>query len=136
MPIRTDDEYRSAQARLDEEQAILRSRTFTDDEQHQFDALVWDIAAYRGTPAPAAGGAPPVPQTPRSPVDAAPHRANPEPASTLANGIAASGASMERELRRQGLVGADHRQQHGSASMQASASSMQRELRRAGLARG
>jgi len=56
MPIRTEEEYRAAHARLDEQTVIMRSRSFTDDEQHDFDALTRDLAAYQGA-RPAAAGA-------------------------------------------------------------------------------
>lgn len=58
------------------------------------------------------------------------------PGNTMAAGITVASASMDRELRRQGLLKAGHQPHGGSASMQTSTASMQRELRRAGLVPG
>lgn len=116
MPIRTEAEHRSALSRLDGEKAIMRSRSFTDDEQRDFDALTAEIAAYEKGRSPWSGGAASTTLPPRSPMPqaAASHPVDPS-------------ASMRRELERQGL--AQH--QSGTASM--STTSMQRELKRAGL---
>lgn len=118
MPIRTEDEYRSAQARLDGEKAIMRSRSFTDDEQRDFDALTAEIAAYEKGRSPSSNGAP---STPLPPV-ATPSATRPAAEPTVSS--ADLSASMNRELARQGLA----QPKAGSAS--ASMASMQREIGR------
>lgn len=131
MTIRTEDEYRAACARVQEERVIMRSRSFTDDEQRDFDSLTSSIAAYEAARSPGSGSPPPatpprsaapVPSSPPAPAASAP------PPTLLADNMRARlSASMKRELARQGLAAAPQ----GTAS--ASAASMERELRRAGL---
>jgi len=133
MPIRTADEYRSALARLDQERIIMRSRSFTDDEQRDFDSLTSDIAAYEATRSAGSGfpspAAPPRPSTPTpSPAPAT----SACPPTLLADNMRARldpTASMRRELARQGLTPAPQ----PSASASTAMASMEREIRRMGL---
>lgn len=131
MTIRTDDEYRSALARLEQERVIMRSRSFTDDEQRDFDSLTSSIAAYEAGRSPGSGSPPPaVPPRPSTPIPSSPHvpAASTCPPTLLADDMRARlSASMQRELARQGLAPAPQ----GTAS--ASTVSMEREIRRMGL---
>ncbi|MGN7126331.1 hypothetical protein [Methylorubrum thiocyanatum] len=131
MPIRTADEYRAALARLEQERVIMRSRSFTDDEQRDFDSLTSDIAAYGAARSPGSGSPPPAalprPSTPVPSSQPAP-AASACPPTLLADDMRARlSASMQRELARQGLAPAPQ----GTAS--ASMASMEREIRRMGL---
>ncbi|WP_156635504.1 hypothetical protein [Methylobacterium sp. Leaf123] len=131
MTIRTDDEYRSALARLDQERVIMRSRSFTDDEQRAFDSLTSSIAAYEASRSSGSGSPPPAaPPRPSTPVPSS----SPAPAMSacpptlLADDMRARlFASMQRELARQGLAPAAQ----GTAST--AMASMEREIRRMGL---
>ncbi|KAB7782289.1 hypothetical protein F8B43_5044 [Methylorubrum populi] len=130
MTIRTDDEHRSALARLEQERVIMRSRCFTDDEQRDFDSLTSDIAAYEAGRSPGSGSPPPAaPPRPSSlPAASSPPSAGTCPPTLLADDMRARlSASMQRELARQGLAPAPQ----GTAS--ASMVSMEREIRRMGL---
>jgi hypothetical protein len=106
MPIHTAEERRAAQSRMDAELAIVRTRQLTDDEQHAFDALAADIAAYDQRH----GSAPPAPtaRTPLIPnLGASTREPLPVPAAPKAEskpGLTAGQASMQRELQRQGLA--------------------------------
>lgn len=123
MPIRTADEYHAALARLDQERVIMRSRSFTDDEQRDFDSLTSDIAAYEAARSPSSDSPPPAaPPRPSPPAPGAP------PPTLLADDMRARlSASMQRELARQGLAATPQ------GTVSASMASMERELRRAGL---
>ncbi|AWI89223.1 hypothetical protein C0214_13715 [Methylobacterium sp. DM1] len=127
MPIRTADEYRAALAHLDQERIIMRSRSFTDDEQRDFDSLTSSIAAYEAARSPGSGSAPPAaPPRPSAPVPAA----SASPPTLLADNMRARlSASMQQELARQGLAPAP---QPGAGASTAMAS-MEREIRRMGL---
>ncbi|CAO4195253.1 hypothetical protein [Methylorubrum extorquens] len=131
MPIRTADEYRAALARLDQERIIMRSRSFTDDEQHDFDSLTSSIAAYEAARSPGSGSAPPAaPPRPSAPVPSPAPAASASPPTLLADNMRARlSASMQQELARQGLAPAP---QPGAGASTAMAS-MEREIRRMGL---
>ncbi|MEH3117072.1 MAG: hypothetical protein PGN25_05535 [Methylorubrum populi] len=47
MTIRNDAEHRQALARLDEMTEVVRTRSFSDAESAEFDALVGAIQAYK-----------------------------------------------------------------------------------------
>lgn len=133
MTIRTEDEYRAACARLQEERVIMRSRFFTDDEQRDFDSLTSSIVAYEAACSPGSGSAPPAaPPRPSAPAPSSPPApaASAPPPTLLADNMRARlSASMQREFAQQGLA-AESRVSVGAS---ASAASMERELRRAGL---
>jgi len=125
MTIRTADEYRSALARLEQERVIMRSRSFTDDEQRDFDSLTSDIAAYEAARSPGSGSAPPAAPAP-SPAPVA----SSSPPTLLADNMRARlSASMQRELARQGLAPAPQ----PNASAPTAMACMEREIRRMGL---
>ncbi|MBB2964326.1 hypothetical protein [Methylobacterium sp. R2-1] len=128
MSIRTDDEYRAALARLDNERVILRSRSLTDDEQHNFDALMRDIEAYQATHSPGATSAP-MPRTTEAPApQSASTQPSPQPFQAASGQVLAS-ASMRRELERRGMTAVAQPDAGASASQ----ASMDREIRRQGL---
>lgn len=129
MPIRTADEYRAALACLEQERVIMRSRSFTDDEQRDFDSLTSSIAAYEAGRSPGSGSPPPAaPPRPSTPTPSSAPAASACPPTLLADDMRARlSASMQRELARQGLAPAPR----GTAS--ASMASMEREIRRMGL---
>lgn len=129
MPIRTDDEHRSALARLDQERIILRSRSFTDDEQRDFDSLTSDIAAYEATQSPNRGKTVALEPSAASPPVSATASCSPN---LLVDNMRARldpTASMHRELARQGLAPAPQPSAGASTAM----ASMEREIRRMGL---
>lgn len=49
MTIRTDTEHQEALARLDEMTEVMRTRSFSDAESAEFDALVGAIQSYKAT---------------------------------------------------------------------------------------
>lgn len=107
----------------------MRSRSFTDDEQRDFDSLTSSIAAYEAGRAPDSGSPPPAAQPRPSTLTPSPApAASACPPTLLADDMRARlSASMQRELARQGLAPAPQ----GTAS--ASMASMEREIRRMGL---
>lgn len=128
MQIRTEDEHHAAVAEFQERGAIARGRSMTDDEQCAFDDLDRDITAYEAW-RDSRGGQHPTPVSgsrSREPDS----RAAPTPTSGLQAGISQSVTSMQRTLRRQGLVASED----APAASSAGANSMQRTLRRMGLA--
>lgn len=128
MSIRNDAEYRAALARLDDERVILRSRSFTDDEQRDFDALVRDIEAYQATRSPGATAVPLPRSAERSAPQPIPITTEPQPVRAASNMMVGS-ASMRRELERRGMTAVAQ----PDATASASRASMEREIRRAGL---
>lgn len=128
MPIRTDDEYRAALARLDRERVVLRSRSLTDDEQHNFDALMRDIEAYQATHSPGATAAPLSGSAERPAPQSAHTAPSPQPVQAASGQVLAS-ASMRRELERRGMTAVAQPDAGASASQ----ASMDREIRRQGL---
>lgn len=133
MPVRTADEYRAALTRLDQERVIMRSRSFTDDEQRDFDSLTSSIAAYEAARSPGSGSAPPAaPPRPSAPTPSPAPTTSACPPTLLADNMRARldpTASMRRELARQGLTPAP---QPGAGASTAMAC-MEREIRRMGL---
>lgn len=111
----------------------MRSRSFTDDEQRDFDSLTSDIAAYDARRSPGSGSPPPAaPPRPSAPAPSS----QPTPAASacpltlLADDMRARlSSSMQRELARQGLAPAPQ----PSAGASASRISIEREIRRMGL---
>ncbi|OHV17408.1 hypothetical protein BK022_05640 [Methylorubrum extorquens] len=131
MPIHTADEYRAALARLDQERVIMRSRSFTDDEQRDFDSLTSSIAAYEAARSPGSGSAPQAaPPHPSAPARSPAPAASTSPPTLFADNMRARlSASMQRELARQGLAPAPQ----PSASASTAMACMEREIRRMGL---
>lgn len=135
MTIRTEDEYRSALARLEQERVIMRSRSFTDDEQRDFDSLTSSITAYEVGRSPGSGSPPPaVPPRPSTPIPSSPPvpAASACPPTPLADDMRARldpTASMHRELARQGLTPVPQASAGASTAM----ACMEREIRRMGL---
>ncbi|WP_232631551.1 hypothetical protein [Methylobacterium sp. Leaf118] len=123
MTIRTEQEYDEAQRRLDSQMLIVRSRSLTDGEKQDFEALVRDIETYQNRH-------PNIGRRPSEPSGSSP--------GTASDSVSLSIESMRRVLAQAGLEPVAHSAPSSTSStgnVALSIASMEREIRRAGMRR-